>query len=444
MEKELVKCVKIIHHPTEVRMYRTLSAFFRFIGIFACENLIEDEYGDKVDWECQITKGSEDIDLPIKEQVNVILQEMKECIGDENFSIVSSIWNVFNENDLMRGSYAIDYFSNSGRIYIYQQMEKAIHSFKEALKQLNVLEQEDAVKGSVGNVYIWMAQVNSQRRINELAMILWNAVQEGLYVKKNDEAREKYLSGLAKKYIKFNKIDKVISRILKVDSQFYAAYAIRGFVKELTEAYKTDSKNDFEKAIKLIGNKSYTSYLYFRIGRYYEKILPDRPEKMYYYENAAAVDGHNFRAIYKMARFEMDMGNYETSIRLWEKVIDVLNIKKDLISLQPVECAYLFKAYQKKGVIYSKLEDYTRAIDDFKKAEKVYNNVNNEEADKGFYPWMFGNQLVKDGGREKKSWEIYKETAREKLNIRELYKNIVDASSRAEDWETYGEYMGKV
>lgn len=452
MENIYIKCIKIIHDPREVRIYRALSAFFRLIGVFACENLTGDEYGDEVDITFKIEKGSEEKDIPAEEQARDILDEKKECFDNEIYAVISQIWEIFQSYDLMRKSYAIAYFRNSGKKEIYEQMGKAIEAFKSALNQLQTLE-ENTEKESPGNVYLWMAQASCQRRINELTGILWDAVtafyrkeEEELREEKDDKIRkakeasirkekDKKLELLSHKYIKFEEINKNIKKVLKVDSRFYAAYAVRGFAEELSKAYETKSVVDLKLAANMIKDKSYSSYLWFRIGMYYN----NKVKRIKYCEKAYQVDRHNFRAIYQLAKAKMETGDKAGAKELWEKLRDVLECKRDLPSLQPVECAYLYKSYRKIGFLYNSSKNYETGIENLKKAEQVYKNINNEQDEKGFYPWMFGRDSINESG--KKSWEVYKEAAREKLQIHDLYVEIVDVSARASLVETHDEYF---
>ncbi len=438
MQNKYVRCIKIVHHPAEVKMYRMLSAFFRFVGIFVCENLIGDEYGDEVDWISRIEEGSEDGSESLEDRVNSVLIEMEEQVGEEDFEVLNQIWEMFNEYDLMRGSYAIDYFGNSGRKYIYQRMEQAIENFESVLGQLELLEQSREEK-AWGNVYLWMAKANCRRRIYEIYTMLWSAIDNGKYQKDLDpqtQLRKLY----EEHYIDFEAVIEDIQKVLDKEPQFFAAYAVRGFVKEINEDYMVESVDDIKKAIALIGDKSYTSYLYYRIGRYYEKIRPNMDKKMIYYRKAVEADHHNFRAVYKLALNEQDHNHFTEAKELWEDILEILGIKWDLPSSQTVECAYLYKAYRKLGVLYNRTGHYTKGIEFLKKAEKIYNNKRNEDSKKGFYPWMFGNNFVED--ENKKSWEVYKEAARLKLQIQKVYVAIVDASARRNLQDVHAKYVG--
>ncbi len=442
MKNKYIRCINIVHHPAEVRVYRMLSAFFRLVGIFVCENLAVDEYGDEADWSYTIKKGSEDEPELLESQVSAKICEMEEVLEEESLTVLKGIWKMFWENDLMRKSYAVDYFSNVGIDYIYRQMEESMNAFEEVLTLLERLEQ-GRDENALGNVYIWMAKASCRRRIRELYTIVWNAVERGEF-RKEINSRDVFQQLYDKHYIDIEDVFEDIQKVLDEDPQFFAAYAVRGFVKENNDKYRIDSVDDLKQAVSMIGDKSYSSYLQYRIGRYYEKVRPNMSQKMDYYRKAVEADSRNFRAVYKLALYEEDQRNYEKAMELWKNIINILEAKQHLPSLQPIECAYLYKAYRKVGELYNRAGYYEKGIQKLKEAESVYHSNKNGEEKKGFYPWMFGTDLVEHEDKMIESWEIYKKAARAKLEIMKVYVAITDASARANMRDVHIEYMGKM
>lgn len=441
MAKNYVRCIKIVHHPLEVWRYRVLSAFFRFVGIFACENLCDDEYGDDVDYIYIIKEGSEEADVPMVKWIQEALNEMKEIFGEGAYEVLGRIAEFFSDNDLMRGSYAIAYFGDTGKEFIYHRMEFALEGFKNALKELEALEQEPEYVSD--RLYIWAAKSNCKRRINEIFTIIWNAIENGKYGK--DEEEKKKLRKALKTnnhYFGLDEVKEDISKILEEEPAFYGAYAILGFVAEIDDYHDMEAGDAFKHAVQLIGNKSYASYLLFRMGRYQNNIYLNLDDKMEYYWKAYKADYHNFRAGYKLAVNEQDFGNYREAFELWYRLLEVLEPKRELPSLQPVECAYLYKTYRNIGNLHNRQGEYSKAIMYLQKAEKVYNNESNEDPSRGFYPWMFGTQ--KDavcGSGKVERWKVYKQAAREKLEIGETYADIVYASGRGNRDKIYDHYL---
>ena len=73
-------------------------------------------------------------------------------------------------------------------------------------------------------------------------------------------------------FFDYEEINVDIQKILDVEPDFYGAYAIRGFALELDREHRFDSVADLINAVNCIGEKSYASYVCYRIGKYYESI----------------------------------------------------------------------------------------------------------------------------------------------------------------------------
>ncbi len=439
MVKKSVRCIKIVHLPLEVKKYRVLSAFFRFIGIFTCENLYDDEYGDEVDYVYRIPEGSEEVEVPMVQWIHDALNEMKDVFGEKVCGVLRRIGEIFSENDLMRASYGNAYFGDTGVQFIYQRMESALCCFRTALNELEVLEQEYFSD----RLYIWVAKANCKRRINEIFTIIWGAIESGIYVV--GEVEKKELRKALKASTHYYGVDEVkedISKILNEDPDFFGAYAILGFVEEIDEYHDMEAGDTFKETIQLIGNKSYASYLLLRMGRYQNSTYLKHEGDMKYYVDAYQADPHNFRAGYKLAVYEQDSDNDEKALELWHDLLRVLEPKEGLPSLQPVECAYLYKTYRNIGKLYNRQHKYSLAIQYLLKAESVYDSKSNEDSKRGFYPWMFGEERVTEpNGTEVESWKIYKRAAREKLEIQKTYADIVYASGMSNQVNIYDRYL---
>lgn len=456
MTKGIVRCIKIVHPLDKIRLYRILSAFFRFIGIFVCENITGQEYGGKTDWRYEVEPDSEDLSepgAPLEKKIYDVLQDMKDLFGTDVLGVLDQIADIFIRFDLMRCSYALEYFGDVGKEYIYQEMKKGMAQFEIALKELEALEAQYG-EAHVGSIYIWAAKSNCRRRENEIRAIIWNSIQSGLY---GSTAKEKeYLKQelWERHFYSFEEISRDIVKILRKVPEFYGAHAIRGFSMEVDDDYRIDSFAEMERAAETIGEKSFASYVYYRMGRYYEKIRHDLPKKIDYYKKAYEIDSHNYRAIHKLVVYtfmEKQYGDmiskekrYEETIRLLENLRNILEDRRSMPSLQPVECAYLYKTYSNMGKAYIRLGEYDKAWDYLKKAENVYNNSENEDRKKGFYPWMFGDESVISEGQEVARWQVYKSAAREKLKIKDVYTDIMNIAIRKGWDEEYRKYSSKM
>lgn len=444
LEVTHLRCVKIVHPLSEVRLYRMLSAFFRLVGVFACENIEGHEYGDATDWECKVESGQEASENALFLGFDKALEKVIEKFGEKEVGTLREISKIYKKYDLMRASYAQDYFGDSEIEFdeIYKQMENARERFLSALEDLNALEAAQG-QDAYSMIYLWAAKSSCRRRSNELYTILWNAIQSKKYGKdeaKRDELKKMLWNG---DYYDLDDINPDIEKILKRDPEFYGAYAIRGFVMEMDEDYSIDSVKDIKSAISIIGEKSYTSYLYYRIGRYCERVRSNLDVKIDYYKKAVEMDSNNYRAICKLAEYAKKEQRYEDAAELWEKVLRILEERKALPSLQPIECAYLYRAYHELGKLYTKQGKYDEAIASLKSAEAMYLNKCNEEGEKAFYPWMFSRKETAWKGELVEGWKIYKKAAKDKLQIINVYVDFLDIAARINDKEMFETYRSK-
>ena len=78
-EKDHVRCITVVHPLHKIREYREFSAFFRLMGIFVCENIAREEYGNPTDYEIDIP---EENGQNSAKKLSPVLYEM-----DEVFSV---------------------------------------------------------------------------------------------------------------------------------------------------------------------------------------------------------------------------------------------------------------------------------------------------------------------------------------------------------------------
>ncbi len=417
---EGIRCVTIVHKADEIKRYRKMSGYFRLIGIFVCEILEGREDYDPTDFKIWLL----DDDSP--QSVKEALEQMKEILGSAVVATLNQISDIYDKYQLMEGSYAIEYFADSKEKLIYEDMDQAHGRFKRSLQEFLELEKKDEVaENPLSMKYILTAQANCLRRMNQLFTVQWEAIRKKWYTG-SDKATKSYLH--TKGYYSHKELVEKINRILKIDSEFYGAYAIKAFFELLDDKTKVDSMESFNSALRLLNGRSYSSYLLYRMGRYYEYILIRPRKSRDNYQKAYKVDPDNYRAAFKLSVFALNEREYDEALWYLDKIIEILGCKKDLNTLQPVECAYLFKAYRNKGRIYFQFGNYMESITFFENAITVYNNEENDKPD-GFYPFMFKDNAI-----------VYKRAARSKLHVWKVYENLAEAWARAGSYEKYKKY----
>ena len=418
-----IRCITIIHPADEIIEYRTISAFLRLFGIFVCERLEGMSDGDETD--ARIVLGKEESPKTISELLDVL----EDSLGKDTIDVLKKAEEIYTVNDLMRGCYAIEFFATARDPVIHEDMLDSYDRFSEALNRFKELADNISEEDQLSMKYILAAQANCMRRMNQLYNTLWDAAERGWY--KGEDGSDALKKKLLDRTYYFNEaINPLIERILKIDSDYYGAYSIKALNDMLDEDAKADSIVSFRTAVSMIGDKSYSSYLRYRMGRFYEYILRDPKKSLDNYKKSYEADPYNYRAIYKLAARAQRQEDYEQAMEYLDMILSVLGRKKKSCALQPIECAYLFKAYKNKGKIYLKQKKYQDCIAEMKQAVEVYNNHENEDPGKGFYSFMFG---------EKK--EKYKEAAKQNLQVWKVYEIMTDAAVGANQYDDYKEYL---
>lgn len=422
-----VKCITIVHKTEDILFYREISAYFRLMGIFVCEKWPEDDSVEETDFTLDLTQEACPKNIP------QILDDMSHLFDQVTIVSLKEVYKIYDWNKLMRGSYAIEYFANSKEPVIYKDMYDAHGRFFVAYNELSaILSEVQIAENLLAEKYILAAQANCLRRMNQLYTILWDASKSGVGLTEDDDGSELKNRLWEKKYYSINEIDGLIQVILRIDPGYYGAYVIKAFTQLLEDETKVDAMDSFECAVRMIEGKSYSSYLRYRMGRYYEHILR-RPNKSYAnYCEAYRADPRNYRALYKLSVHEHMNGNDDSALEYLDKIIERLSGREKSSGLQPLECAYLYKSYKNKGKIFLERRDYDKAIGLLKHCEDIYDNSNNEGAE-GFYPRMFGET----------KWEYYKKAARKKLEIWKVYVKIADAAMFSNHNDIYKDYHEK-
>ena len=420
---EGIRCITIVHPADEIAEYRMISAFLRLFGIFVCERLEGMPDGDETD--ARIVLGKESSPKRIAE----ILDSFEDSMGKATISVLNKAEKIFTSNDLMRGCYAIEFFATARDPVIHEDMLDSYDRFSDSLDQFRKLEEKISGEDQLSVKYILAAQANCMRRMNQLYNTLWDAAERGWY--KGEGGPDALKKKLLNRMYYFNEmINPLIDRILKIDPNYYGAYSIKALNDMLDEDAKADCIVSFSTAVSMIGDKSYSSYLRYRMGRYYEYILRDQDKSLTNYRKSYEVDPNNYRAIYKLAARAQRQEDYELAIEYLDMILSILGRKKKSCALQPIECAYLFKAYKNKGKIYLKQKKYQACIAEMQQAVEVYNGQANIDPDKGFYTLMFGAKRAE-----------YKEAAKRNMQVWKVYEIMTDAAVGANQYDDYKKYL---
>ena len=418
--KTEVRCITIMHKKEEISRYLIFSAFFRLLGIFVYEKV--DEKRCEVDTDAVISLLEPDSPRNLDE----LLEHLNGCFGDSTIFWLKRVAKIYECQNLMRGSYGLQYFSDARDDSLYEDMLSSHNRFNEAYQQFCQLENSVADADNQARKYIVSAEANCMRRMSQIYTILLKAFEKGWY-RNHPEKLHKEL--LKKDYYFHEDIEKKVQKILDIDSGYYGAYAILALADITDDDSKIGAIDSFINAINLIGEKPYASSLWYRMGQYYELILNRPEQKLACYKKAYQLAPNNFRAAIAIGRHVLMEGKYEEVNKWMDRVIEILKNKTDMHSIQPAECHYLYKAHRTKGKILLNTGNYFPCIEEFEKALSIYENDKDEQGAESIYPFLFGDRS-----------SLYKAAARKKLEVWKVYACIAEAAAKSDQYEKYKEF----
>lgn len=139
----------------------------------------------------------------------------------------------------------------------------------------------------------------------------------------------------------------------------------------------------FQSALPDIHSKSYAANVYYFTGKRYELFwrMKDRAEQCYLLAEQCKP---KFRPLFKRAILAKDKKEFDYAIKLFEEIINRLRLKMEQKYADPLEMEYLFKSYTQESYIYYKTERYMEAIqagqrairtlEDFVKENRYFND----------------------------------------------------------------------
>lgn len=196
-----------------------------------------------------------------------------------------------------------------------------------------------------------------------------------------------------KEYDGLRLINKAIGLCAR-EKGYVQGYILAGNIADGDLNYLNYSIDFYSKA--LTGVSAIDAYIYYRRGRYYEKIEHDEARALKDYRKAYQFDRNNYRALFKVAFLEMNQGRYYMyvdDVYMRRAVMDFLEIRKimyaDILNrdLMPIQLEYLTKTYKKLYEIYDIwLEERYSAMRVLEKLCDLEQLVNSNEFFSDFFP----------------------------------------------------------
>lgn len=158
--------------------------------------------------------------------------------------------------------------------------------------------------------------------------------------------------------------------------EFSNAWALLGFVYEISPSYTKGAIDAFQKAIRLEGEKPYVSSIYYWLGKRCEDYEYLKEYAYDFYKNAYFLMP-KFRNIYKVANWHMQRKEWEEAILYYRSCLSFLEERGRY--QDPLEQEYCFKVNVHICYCFMQQKDYAQAVNYAQKALKLREELENPE-----------------------------------------------------------------
>lgn len=213
---------------------------------------------------------------------------------------------------------------------------------------------------------------------------------------------------------------------------FSNAKVLEGLCYEPSSNSANEALQAFGSALKEIGDTSFASPVYYWIGKRYESYHDYREEAEKCYKMANEKKS-KFRNYFKLAVFKRNAQQYDEAIELFEKIIQKLNKKREWDFMDPLELEYLFKTYTQICYIFHLEKKYIRVIETGKEAVKVYSKEGGLIESCKYFKAFYGDDAEK-----------YREELKKRLDLKMVYSLMADGYAQIQDQENAEDCLKKI
>ena len=425
MENRVIYSVTIAHDKEHWGTLRFLTDFFRFIGFFVYNFYRESPELKEIDTLIYLYINDDEsiiadnkyfsiksIDLSEEDKQTQIsylcdiIERIKNVNEDFKQVGLEQLAEIFVEKELMREINSINTFYKNKDL-----MQEAYDNFYMAYNDIRKLMEGEYTESK----YVIYSRANCARYINEICNV--NSWSRAFYTEKLIE---------------------LLKSLVHKDSNFVNAYLLCGFIGDLDKNYCSDSIEFYQTVLQTIGRHPYSSYVYYRLARIYEKSFNDDEKAFLYYQKSYEVNRTNYRAAYKLGVYEAHAGHYEKSVAWFQKIVDLLAKRYESNEMHAVGYDYIYKAYSKLGGLY--LEDLSmpeKALDFYCQLEKFFEKFNNSNS---FYKDIYGDKFSIYFNETKERYNKY----RADVALSKVYSELEDGEKSDFYWNKAKEEMKDV
>lgn len=404
------RSAKISHDVIHRIDFAYLAEFFRFLGIFVCEDILVEAPGQKADrteierntkFSAQIYVGEKEINPEEEKVLRIPADEYRKLVGElpENTIFLYEMGNVAEIEDRNPSK---DIFSRKIIAHLNPERQKTILSglmgevLKRAFEMVSYVQPDMNWVESLIEVYvdnqIWLHSMNLQYYPKKESFAMGDAKKAFLSshdavkvaLKENKEEKVEYIFRYAQLWcemktnmacdygreIRFFLNEKLLERCRKLCEDypdFTNAKILLGLCYENFRNNAKEALAAFQDAIWDIEKECFSAPVYYWMGKHYEAFpaLKDKTRECYLLANASK---SKFRTTFKLAILARDEEKYRETIDLFEEIIKKLELKMSMGFADPLELEYLFKSYTQECYAYNKAGRHQEAARAGKKA----------------------------------------------------------------------------
>lgn len=393
-----IASVAIIYRNEDRHIYQCYTEFLRLVGIYVCEELINQDIDVNVNDYMQETGCSAYYEVTgneskehdtlyfLKSELDRQFKETEPWIPYE------AVRKIFNENELLQASVTLQYFRTNARSNgMKGELRNVAKKFEKAADEFVALIEQDNTY--IDNYYVRYARLYCKQKAN-----LASSLSDGSVIYFiNDLAAE----GTA----------------LKDDfPTFSNAWVLLGFVYEISKTYTYEAIAAFSHAIEMEGDKKYISSIYYWLGKRYEELNSVKEKANSCFERAYQIMP-KYRNAYKIAVAYMHKKVWDEAEKYFMECISYIKGREEL--WDPLEQEYYFKIKVHLGYIYLQKREYHKSINCSESAINLKESIEDS-------PEKFTKFYKKIYIRDEKVDEIVKLTL-EKMTNRQVYAHLSKA-----------------
>lgn len=423
----MLESVKIVHDRLTGGEYRFLSDFFRFMGIYVFDCIME-ENQVPTDYSAVIIINKNILE---KDLTNLksnyphaivlgtdLLKNKENCLdwlicelmrGDANDSKVDmernqedllSAASIYLSHELMKERNSYAYLYTNRRL-----VENAKSVFLNAYEAtMEYFEQKD----NQVSRYFFFFQMELIRCVNETC---WFLNDRNFF---DTKAVLNYIRNNMAQYFNFSNFNLLMGMLCEIDIQ-----------------YQIDAGKYYKFALESVKSKAYGSFCYYKLGRYYEKTKRDWEKAIEYYQKAHILNGKSYRVLYKIAiYYEEIQKDPQRALLYYRRICEILKEKEEKNYLQEKEYEYLYKTFFRIAEILRKARQYPEAVEYYRRIIEL-----NQKLDSP-------NQLYEEiYGADARERQV---TTKKRLGLSRVYERLINVYKKTGKEDKISEIMLKI